>query len=159
MKSLLILPLVAVLAAGCSRQDTSGQGAAPPGQGARSGAAPDREGLQGTWKFLSMGGSGKARPPEFIADMRVTISGRQYALTKGGKVLEQATLTADPSQEPKAIDLAFTQGEAKGQTALAIYEITGGTLRIAWSEPGKARPTEFANRAGLRQDLWELRRE
>jgi hypothetical protein len=28
-----------------------------------------------------------------------------------------------------------------------------------WVRRGKARPTEFVNRAGLRQDLWELRRE
>jgi hypothetical protein len=55
--------------------------------------------------------------------------------------------------------VTFTQGESKGQTLLCICDVTGDTLRIAWSEPGKARPTEFANRAGLRQDLWELRRE
>lgn len=32
-------------------------------------------------------------------------------------------------------------------------------VRIALAEPGKARPTEIVNRAGLRQDIWELRRE
>jgi uncharacterized protein (TIGR03067 family) len=106
-----------------------------------------------------MGGNGKTRPPERLADMKVSIAGQQYTLTKGGKILEQATMTADPSKQPKAIDLTVTQGEAKGQTLLCIYEVTGDRLRIAWSEPGKARPAEFANRAGLRQDLWELRRE
>jgi uncharacterized protein (TIGR03067 family) len=71
----------------------------------------------------------------------------------------RATLTADPSKQPGTLDLTFTQGEAKGQTATCIYEVTGDTLRMAWSRPGKPPPTEFANRAGLRQDLWELRRE
>jgi uncharacterized protein (TIGR03067 family) len=98
-------------------------------------------------------------PPDRVADMKVTISGQQYTTTKGGTVIEQATLTTDPSKQPKTIDLAFTQGEAKGQTLSGIYEVTGDTLRIALAEPGQARPTEIANRPGLRQDVWELRRE
>jgi uncharacterized protein (TIGR03067 family) len=91
--------------------------------------------------------------------MKVTISGQQFKTTKGTKVIEQATITADPSKEPKTIDLAFTQGDVKGQTVLGIYEVTGDTLRIAMSEPDKLRPTEIVNRDGLRQDVWELRRE
>jgi uncharacterized protein (TIGR03067 family) len=106
-----------------------------------------------------MGGNGKFQPPERIADMKINISGQQYSLMKGGNVLEQATLTADTSKQPMALELAFTQGESRGQTLVCICEVKGDTLRIAWSEPGKARPTEFVNRAGLRQDLWELRRE
>ena len=40
----------------------------------------------------------------------------------------------------------MAQGDLKGQTVLCIYEMTGDTLRIAFAEPGKARPTEIANR-------------
>jgi uncharacterized protein (TIGR03067 family) len=158
MRLLLILPLAAVLAIGCSRQDTSGQKGAPLGEERQGGA---QQGLEGTWKIVSMfmGGSGKTVPPERVADLKVSISGQQWTMTKGGKVIEHATMTADPSKQPKAIDLAFTQGESAGQTVPCIYEVTGDMLRIAWSEPGKARPTDFANRAGLRQDVWELRRE
>jgi uncharacterized protein (TIGR03067 family) len=160
MRLLLILPLAAILAIGCSHQDTSGQKGTPPGKNAQGGTQPDQKGLQGTWKFVSMTtSSGKIRPPEQIADMKITISGQQYTLTKGGKALERATLTDDPSKQPKALDLTFTHGDAKGHTLTCIYEVTGDTLRIAWSELGKPRPTEFANREGLRQDLWELRRE
>jgi uncharacterized protein (TIGR03067 family) len=158
MRLLPILPLAAALAIGCSRPDTSGQKGTPLGKDAQGSTQQEQKGLQGTWKVVSMGGSGKTQPPERIADMKVTIVGQQYTLTKGGKILEQATVTADPSKQPKTLDLTFTQGESKGQTSLCIYEVTGDTLRIAWS-PGTARPSEFANRAGLRQDLWELRRE
>jgi uncharacterized protein (TIGR03067 family) len=147
-----------MLAIGCSRQDTSGEKGAPPAKESQGGAQQDRDELQGTWKFVSMGGSGKTRPSEFIADMKVTIVGQQWTLTKGGTVLEQATLTADPSKQPKTIDMKFTQGESKGQISLCIYEVTGDTLRIAISI-GAVHPTEIANRAGLRQDLWEMRRE
>jgi uncharacterized protein (TIGR03067 family) len=106
-----------------------------------------------------MGGNGNTMSPERIGDVKVTISGQQFTTTKSGKVVEEATMTTDPSKQPKTIDLAFTQGEAKGQTLLGIYEITGDTLRIGLSGPGKDRPTEIANRVGLPQDVWELRRE
>jgi uncharacterized protein (TIGR03067 family) len=158
MRLLLILPLAAILAIGCSHQDTSGQKGTPPGKDAQGSTQQDQKELQGTWKVVSMGGSGKPRPPEFIADMKVTIVGQRWTLTKGGKILEQATVTADPSKQPKTLDVTFTQGESKGQTSVCIYEVAGDTLRIAWSI-GTVRPSEFANRAGLRQDLWELRRE
>ena len=87
------------------------------------------------------------------------MSGQQYSTTKSDKVIEQATMTTNPSKQTKSIDLNFKQGEAKRQTLLGIYEVTGNMLRIAVSEPGNARPTEMANRSGLRQDVWELRRE
>jgi uncharacterized protein (TIGR03067 family) len=154
----MILPLAAVLVIGCSRQDTAGQKGTPPGKNAQGNTPQDQKELQGMWKVVSMGGSGKTRPPEFITDMKVTIVGQRWTLTKGGTILEQATVTADPSKQPKPLDVTFTQGESKGQTSVCIYEVTGDTLRIAWSI-GTARPSEFANRAGLRQDLWELRRE
>ena len=40
--------------------------------------------------------------------------------------------------------MTFTQGEAKGQTFLRIDEVTEESLRIDWSESGKARPTDIA---------------
>jgi uncharacterized protein (TIGR03067 family) len=159
MKSLLILTFAAVLAIGCSRQDPSGPKGAVPAKEGPGNAQQDQKDLPGTWKVVTIGGNGKTMPPERIGDMKVTISGQQYTTTKSGKLIEQATMTTDPSKQPKTIDLAIMQGEAKGQTLLGIYEITDDTLRIAVSEPGKARPTEIANRAGLRQDVWELRRE
>jgi uncharacterized protein (TIGR03067 family) len=131
MRLLLILSLAAILASGCFHRDTSGQKETPPGKDAQGGTQQDQKELQGTWKLVSMGGSGKTRPPEFIADMKVSIVGQQWTLTKGGKVLEQATLTADPSKQPKALDVTFTQSESKGQTVLCIYHVTGDTLRIA----------------------------
>ena len=130
---------------------------APPKNSA--GSQPARNELDGSWKYVSVGGNGKTTPADRLADMRVTFAGQQYSSTKAGKVIEQATLTADPSKQPKTIDLAITQGEFKGQTLLGIYEFAGDVLRVAFAEPGQARPAEIVNRAGLRQDIWELRRE
>jgi uncharacterized protein (TIGR03067 family) len=154
----LILLLAAVLALGCSRESTSGHNRKVPGEDGRQGAPPEQAALDGTWKVVSAGFEGKTRPADRIGDLRVTFSGRQYTTMKGGQVVERATLAADPSRQPKTIDLAFTEGPSKGQTLLGIYELSGDALRIAWSER-KERPTDFTNRAGLRQEVWELRRE
>jgi uncharacterized protein (TIGR03067 family) len=158
---LLILLLAAVLALGCSREGTSGHrgNGNVRGEERPRGAQPEQTGLDGTWKVVSASFDGKPRPADRFRDIRVTISGRQYATTKGGQVVERATMTADPSKQPKTIDLAFAEGESKGQTLLGIYELSGDTLRIVMTEPGKARPADFINRAGLRQEIWELRRE
>jgi uncharacterized protein (TIGR03067 family) len=159
MKFFVIPTLAAALAIGCSRQEPSGPKGAVPAKDGPTDARQDQKGLAGTWKVVTIGGNGKAMPPEGIGDMKVTISGQQYTASKSGRIIEQATMTTDPSRQPKTIDLTFTQGEAKGQTLLGIYEVTGDTWRLALSEPGKVRPTEIANRAGLRQDVWELRRD
>jgi len=156
---IVLLPLAAFLVIGCSRGDTSAQKGAVPDKEESARAQQDEKGLSGTWNVVNIGGNGKTMPAERVGDMKVSISARQYTTTKSGKVIEQATITTDPSKQPKTIDLAITQGEAKGQTLLGIYEITGDKLQIALSEPGAARATEIANRVGLRQDVWELRRE
>jgi uncharacterized protein (TIGR03067 family) len=150
-----ILPLVAILVLGCNHHDSSSAARTSP----EKQSAPEQKGLDGTWKVVSIGGNGKTLPSEKIGDMKVHIAGQQYSTSKGGKEMEQATMTSDPSKQPKTIDLAFTKGELKGQTILGIYEVTGNTLRLAFAEPGKPHPTEIANRDGLRQDVWELRRE
>jgi uncharacterized protein (TIGR03067 family) len=108
--------------------------------------------LDGTWKVVST----SSRPPEQIADMRVIISGQQYTVTKGGQVVGRSTMTADPTKQPKTLDLAVTEGEKKGQIFPGIYELSGDTLRLAWGQP---RPTEISDRAGSLQEVWELRRE
>ena len=157
MKFHLLFAFVCALAIGCSPKDTSVQKGSQSNGQSQTNSVQNQNELQGTWKFISIGGNGTTKPPERIADMKVTISGQQFTTTKGGKIVEQATLVADLSK--KTIDLTITEGEGKGQTILGVYELAGDTLRIATSEPGAVRPTEIVNRAGLRQDFWELRRE
>jgi uncharacterized protein (TIGR03067 family) len=157
MRLLLLLGPVCVLAFGCSPKDTGVQKGSQSNAQFQTNTVQKQIEFQGTWKFVSIVGNGKTTPPERIADMKVTISGQQFTTTKGGKIVEQASLVTDSSK--KSIDLTITEGEGKGQKLLGVYEISGDTLRIAMSEPGAVRPTEIVNREGLRQDIWELRRE
>jgi uncharacterized protein (TIGR03067 family) len=56
----------------------------------------------------------------------------------------------DPSKKPKQMDLTITEGEKfKDQTALAIYELDGKSLKWCANEPGKeGRPAEFPDKEG-----------
>jgi uncharacterized protein (TIGR03067 family) len=155
----LIMPMAVLFAVGCSNKDNTSQKNTPTSKDSQTADQKDQKGLPGTWKVVSIGGNGKTMSLDRVADMKVTISGQQYTTTKSGKIVEQATLATDPSKKPKTIDLVITQGESKGQTLLGIYDIEGDTLRISFAEPGKVRPTEYTNRAGLPLDIWELRRE
>lgn len=154
----LVTPLAIVLAINFLHQCAIANAAAPKGGTKESTDEAEQE-LKGTWKVTSIGGNGKSLPDEQLAGMKVTISGKRFTTKKGAKVIEEAKITADTSKEPRTLDLAFTQGELKGQTVLGIFELNDNVLRIALGEPGKPRPTEIVNRVGLRQDVWELQRE
>src|SRR5437763_8723756 len=76
-----------------------------------------------------------------------------------GKVYIKAKFTIDPSQKPKTIDYAVTEGTNKGKTQLGIYEIDGDTLKFCFAAPEKPRPAEFASKADSGHTLSVWKRE
>jgi uncharacterized protein (TIGR03067 family) len=46
------------------------------------------------------------------------------------------------------MDILGTEGPNKGKTFLAIYELTGDSLKICYDLEGKTRPTEFRTNPG-----------
>lgn len=52
--------------------------------------------------------------------------------------------------EPKALDIAGTEGPNKGRTILAIYEQGGDTLPVCYDLSGKGRPAGFRTKEGTR---------
>jgi uncharacterized protein (TIGR03067 family) len=58
------------------------------------------------------------------------------------------TLSLDPTQNPKAVDVLITAGPLKGKTRLGIYKIEGDIETVCLAQPGKTRPTSFDSRQG-----------
>jgi uncharacterized protein (TIGR03067 family) len=88
----------------------------------------------------------------FDGDGTVTVANK-------GKVFVRGTTAVDPTVNPKAMDLTFTEGPPKGKTSLGIYEIEGDTYRFCRAAPGEPRPKAFASGPGSGLALMTYRRE
>jgi len=106
-------------------------------------AAKDQKSLQGKWLGIIKGRD----------NVELTFSGNKWSLISKEKDDHhfKGTFTLDPKAKPNAIDMKITAGGSEagkfvGKTVLAIYELSGDTLRWAASDPGREdRPTEFSN--------------
>ena len=122
------------------------------GPGARADDKPDvakeLKKFRGDWTFESVESGGKKFPAEPFEGRTVSFDGDKYSVKRGDKVEEAATLKLDPSESPKAFDVAVTGGPNKGAVMLGIYEFDGDTLKVCFVPKGKKRPTEFKTTDG-----------
>jgi uncharacterized protein (TIGR03067 family) len=118
----------------------------------------DDEKIQGTWAVVSREFIGKKTPEVELKALKVTIKDGTITIDDGKKQDKHA-YKLDPSQKPKAIDLANTGTENK-ETTLAIYELDGDTLKLCWSEKDhEHRATKFVSDEGSGQTMIVLKRE
>jgi uncharacterized protein (TIGR03067 family) len=102
--------------------------------------------LEGKWILTSLLRDGKA--DESMKDAIREHKGDKYSLApKEGKAVD-GTIKIDASKSPKTMDMMPSEGRYKGKTLQGIYEIDGDTLKIAFAEPGKERPTAFESKPG-----------
>src|SRR5262249_60701295 len=109
----------------------------------------DLQVLKGAWRMNSKEVDGRKFSDEEIKDVIGTIDESGGVLVRrGDKVLGEGTVKLDPTKKPKTIDVAFTEGEHKGKTALGIYEIENDAFRVCIARPGDERPAEFSAKVG-----------
>ncbi len=109
--------------------------------------ASDLDRLQGTWVPSSAVFDGTEAPAELLKDRLWVIAGTQLSELNKDRRESRATLTLDAAKKPAALDVAYTDGAAKGQLGRAIYKIDGEVLTVCMALPGE-RPTEFASKRG-----------
>ena len=126
---------------------------------ARAAERGDAEAIQGTWLPSAAELAGKKYPDEVRKSIRLVIKDDTYAVTVGEAPPDRGTIKLDPSATPKAIDVTGTEGPNKGKTILAIYELSGDTLRICYDLSGKSRPTEFKTEPNTKLFLVTYQRE
>lgn len=76
-----------------------------------------------------------------------------------GKTIVQGSTKIDPTKKPKQSEATYTEGELKGKTVLAIYEIDGDNMKACAALSGKDRPTEFISEPGSGHVLITYKRE
>lgn len=114
-------------------------------------AEEDSKTIEGTWIAMAAELGGEKLPDEYLKDVRLILTAGRYTFQ-----IDQGTYKLIPVEQPKApkaMDITGVVGPNKGKKFLAIYEVTGDTLRICYDLEGKSRPEEFASRAGTKQLL------
>jgi uncharacterized protein (TIGR03067 family) len=115
--------------------------------------------LQGEWSMVSGSANGQPMPDEIRKQMKRVCKGNQATTTVGTMVYLKATITVDPSKNPKTMDYQMTEGVTKGKTQLGIYELDEDTFRSCFSAPGAQRPTDFTTKPGDQRTLTVWKRE
>ena len=118
-------------------------------------AKDDAQKIQGTWKVVSAEDSGRKAPQDSIKDLRWTIT-RDAITYQVASRTTRWSYKLDPAKKPKWADL--TEG---GRTRLAIYDLSGDTLKVCFAEGAHTeRPNAFESKANSPNDvLIVLKRE
>ena len=136
------------------------KGGTPPPAGRPADAQDDREKLQGDWAALAVQADGKELAAEELAEVHVHIKGDEFTLYPLKDKTARVTFHLDPASSPKAMTLTEQEGEDKGTSIPAIYELKGDRLKLCVAmKPGVARPTEFAAPRDSGLLLLDLKRE
>ncbi len=112
----------------------------------------------GTWQAVSGEIAGEKYPDEIVKKTKLVVKGDQYKV-EIGEEKDEGTCSTDSSKSPMTMDIKSTAGPNKGKTILAIYEIKDDTMRVCYDLSGKARPTEFATKAGTQLFMLTYKRE
>lgn len=109
--------------------------------------AADKSPIDGKWTIESVTRDGK-KDDAFTGASRVHEGGKYTMKAAEGKTLPTSEGTFTVDADKKTIDMKPTSGRYKDKTLLGRYKLDGDTLTIAFAEPGKDRPKEFASKEG-----------
>jgi penicillin amidase len=118
----------------------------------------DAEKLQGAWNVATLEVDGTAMAAAVVQGSKIVIQGERFTTVSMGATYK-GTFKIDATKSPKTLDLRFTEGPEKGNTALGIYELDGDAWKLCLSVTAKTRPKEFTTKAGSGYALETLVRE
>jgi uncharacterized protein (TIGR03067 family) len=116
-------------------------------------ADEDSKMIEGAWIPVVAELGGNPLPEEFLKDTKLVLTDGRYTYRN-----DQGTYKLILAEKLKAMDITGAEGPNQGKTLLAIYELTGDTLRICYDLEGKTRPSEFTTKAGTQQLLVSYKR-
>jgi RNA polymerase sigma factor (sigma-70 family) len=119
--------------------------------------------LQGAWRVVGVEEQGNN---VYDKDLKETfvVKGRTLTYCQDGKVQVTMKIGLNPTKDPPAILLEFTDGIDKGNYNHAIYNLEGDTLKLRMNDKfggnkENERPTDFSTDKGKEAVLFTLKRE
>lgn len=120
----------------------------------------DRKQIEGTWRVVALDVNGNKAMEEDAKKLTVVNgSDGTWTLFSEGNEIMKGTSTIDPTKKPRTLDFTPTEGEAKGNLFLGIYELGETTRKMCFAPSGKGRPTEFSSTPGSEMILLTFQRE
>ncbi len=98
--------------------------------------------LDGTWTPITAELNGKSLPSGTLASMSLVVDGDTYATTTEG-IAAKGTLVVNESAVPKTMDIVGSAGPNRGKRILALFALTGNSLRVCYDLTGTKRPDRF----------------
>jgi uncharacterized protein (TIGR03067 family) len=114
--------------------------------------------LEGTYTFVALEKQGEKSPDAVAKDVEKVVIEKNRLTIHFRKEAKSARLGADPTKNPKQIDMIADDGARKGQITPGIYKMEDGDLWLCFDEEGKSRPKEFKTEKKSKHFLWRLRR-
>lgn len=111
--------------------------------------AGDMKACQGTWKQTAATASGELVDKAML-NTHLRLTGDKYEIldpANDNAVIETGTFKLDDTTSPKQLTWTPTNGENKGKSTRAIYELDGDTMKYCYNQPGSPRPTEMTSTA------------
>ena len=114
----------------------------------------ERAKFQGTWQLVSAETDGAKTPDDFVAKVRVIISGASHSVRIGDEVVaHDVAFDIDPTTVPKSTTDTIPDGPDKGKKIRGIYRLEGDTLTSCVGPVDGPRPSEFTAKEGSKQTL------
>jgi uncharacterized protein (TIGR03067 family) len=108
--------------------------------------ADDAADLKDTWKPTEGKHAGEPLSKDLIDSITLTLTDGMYQVKVAG-LDESGTVKIDATKTPKTMDIVATEGKNKGRKVLAIYDLTGDTLKVCYDVQGGPRPVGFESTA------------
>ena len=117
----------------------------------------DQDAMQGDWACERFVRDGMAFDDDAAGALFRTVKGSSYTVYRFRKAIGGGTFKLDATKSPRHIDLALSDGPAKGKVIPGIYKLEKDALTLCYAQPGGKRPTEFASKedSGVSLTVWK----